>query len=79
MKVDETHRKIRPSGRETVAKPGVDGISDEVAAQPSIQEPAASRDVCVFTETSYLARRALSKRLETPYVVILLRVTCNNR
>jgi hypothetical protein len=77
VEVDKTHRKRRPGARETVAKPGAGGISDDVAAQPSIPEPAAVGDVCMFTEISYLARKALSKRLKTPYVVILLRVTCN--
>ena len=79
VKVDETHHKRRPGATETVAKPGVGGVSDEVAAQRSIQEPAANGDVCVFTEISYLARRALSKRSKTPYVVILLRFTCKIR
>ena len=75
VEVDETHRKARPGARETVALPGVGGISDAVAAQRSIQEPAAGGDVCMFTKLSYLARRALSKRSKTPYVVILLGVT----
>ena len=75
VEVYETHRKRRPGATEKVAKPGVAGKYDEVAAQRSIQEPPASGDVCMFTEISYLARRALSKRSKTPYVVILLRLT----
>ena len=76
VEVDETHCTICPSTRTTVEDPGDGGIYDVVATQRRFRESFSAGDVCVFTETSYPGRLALSKRSETPYVVILLGVTC---
>jgi hypothetical protein len=78
VEVDETHCTKSPSTRETVASPGVGGIYDVVANRRSFRESFSAGDVCVFTGISYPGRLALSKRSETPYVVILLRVTCES-
>lgn len=79
MEVDETHRKRRPSAPDTAGMLGAGGMFIELAAKRSTEKPAARRDVSMFTKLSYLARKALSKRSKTPYVVILLRVTSDMR